>query len=458
MKIISFKAKNIWGYINHDIHFDQKLSFLIGINGCGKTSVIRLMNGLIEPSISELLSIEYESVTIKLESEKDVITISSIKENGNLSYNVAIGGTNTSFVISDDEKPINTNSEDYQKIEMQFKKSQAFDIVRSRVKAVSLGINRNPNKSTFDDWFERRSLLLRRFDRMGLNSVDDMLQYLQTLCFEINRDITNRQSKQINQYRNDIIKQSLEIVSIKDIGKHLNFENEKTVLADQKNKFAEALEGLGIKDINDFVEDYYKKLNGILSYVSSVLQNKDKISSVEDHSELSTSLTDWFFNCVQLQRVDKIIDIGKKYQDNIQKLREPFTRLENSIELFFSEGGKFIKVNQNGEIKVLIKYSNTTKHHISDIYNLSSGEKQLVLMFGMLSLIESKKQPEIFIIDEPELSLHIAWQERFADALQIASPNTQFILATHAPSIIAKSERRKNCIDLTLDKEPKWQD
>ena len=66
MKIISFKAKNIWGYINHDIHFDQKLSFLIGINGCGKTSVIRLMNGLIEPSISELLSIEYESVTIKL--------------------------------------------------------------------------------------------------------------------------------------------------------------------------------------------------------------------------------------------------------------------------------------------------------------------------------------------------------------------------------------------------------
>lgn len=458
MKIISFKGKNIWGYINQDIHFDKNISFLIGMNGCGKTSVIRLMNGLMEPSLSELLSIEYESVEVKLESEKDVIVISSFKGNNNPSFSVKVGDTNTSLEFSDEDELVDINSDGFKKIELQFKKSHAYEIVKSRVKSVFLGINRNPNKSTFEDWFERRSILLRRFDRRELNSVDEMLQYLQTLCFEINRDITIKQSNQINQYRNDIIKQSLEVVSIKDIGKHLNFENEKTVLADQKQKFAEALEGLGIKDIKDFVEDYYKKLDELLGYVSNVLQNKNQISSVEDHSVLSTSLTDWFFNCAQLQRVDKIIEIGKKYQDNNQKLREPFTRLEKSIELFFSEGGKVLKVHRNGEIKVLVKQSNSMRTHISDIYNLSSGEKQLVLMFGMLSLINSKSQPDIFVIDEPELSLHISWQEKFADALQIASPNTQFIFATHAPSIIAKSERRKNCIDITLDKEPKWMD
>lgn len=457
MKIISFKGQNIWGYINHDIHFDKNISFLIGMNGCGKTTVIRLMNGLMEPSLSELVSIEYENVEITLESEKDVIVISSFKDNNKLSYNVKVGDSDTSFMISDEEESLDVNSESFKKAEFQFKKTHAYDIVKTRVKSVFLGINRNPNKSTFEDWFERRSILLRRFDRRELNSVDEMLQYLQSLCFEINRDITIKQSNQINQYRNDIIKQSLEVVSINDIGKHLNFEDEKTVLADQKGKFAEALEGLGIKDINVFVEDYYKKLNELLSYVSNVL-NKDKISSVEEHSALSNSLTDWFFNCAQLQRVDKIIEIGKKYQENNLKLREPFTRLEKSIKLFFSEGGKVLRVHRNGEIKVLVKQPNSMRTHISDIYNLSSGEKQLVLMFGMLSLINSKSQPDIFVIDEPELSLHLSWQEKFADALQIASPNTQFILATHAPSIIAKSERRKNCVDITLDKDPQWMD
>jgi len=52
-------------------------------------------------------------------------------------------------------------------------------------------------------------------------------------------------------------------------------------------------------------------------------------------------------------------------------------------------------------------------------------------MIAHLIFEEAQKSSGIFIIDEPELSLHIAWQEIFVHSIMQASPNTQFILATN---------------------------
>ena len=79
---------------------------------------------------------------------------------------------------------------------------------------------------------------------------------------------------------------------------------------------------------------------------------------------------------------------------------------------------------------------------------LDSGEKQIIIMIAHLIFEEDQKPSGVFIIDEPELSLHIAWQEIFIDAITEASPKTQFILATHSPSIISKVSREKFCQDL----------
>ena len=53
---------------------------------------------------------------------------------------------------------------------------------------------------------------------------------------------------------------------------------------------------------------------------------------------------------------------------------------------------------------------------------------------------------DAFMVDEPELSLHVAWQELFVDAVANANPGLQMILATHAPSIIL--DRIDKCVDL----------
>ena len=133
---------------------------------------------------------------------------------------------------------------------------------------------------------------------------------------------------------------------------------------------------------------------------------------------------------------------------DIQKLKEPFIRFVDSVNIFFSEGKKQIRVEDSGEIKIIIQ---DNKKKTNSIYELSSGEKQLVIILAHVAFYKkiNQKSAPIFIIDEPELSLHISWQEKFVDALLQANPDTQFIMATHAPSIIAKKERKKWCIDLT---------
>lgn len=68
--------------------------------------------------------------------------------------------------------------------------------------------------------------------------------------------------------------------------------------------------------------------------------------------------------------------------------------------------------------------------------SLSSGEQhELVLLYELLFKV---KPPSLILIDEPEISLHIAWQQEFLkDLLEVARvSNFDALIATHSPDII----------------------
>ncbi len=67
---------------------------------------------------------------------------------------------------------------------------------------------------------------------------------------------------------------------------------------------------------------------------------------------------------------------------------------------------------------------------------LSSGEKHDFMMF--YHLIFNSERGSLVLIDEPEISLHIEWQESYLDKLvDICSMNSlQAIIATHSPHIV----------------------
>lgn len=81
-----------------------------------------------------------------------------------------------------------------------------------------------------------------------------------------------------------------------------------------------------------------------------------------------------------------------------------------------------------------------------DPRQLSSGEQhELVLMYDLLMNV---KKNSLVLIDEPEISLHVAWQQAFLDDLdRVASlTSLRFIIATHSPQIIGN--RWDNAVEL----------
>ena len=61
----------------------------------------------------------------------------------------------------------------------------------------------------------------------------------------------------------------------------------------------------------------------------------------------------------------------------------------------------------------------------------SSGQRRMISMIEALMHGESGT---VFLVDEPELSLHIDWQRRFIDQISVFSK--RLVLATHSPDII----------------------
>jgi len=105
---------------------------------------------------------------------------------------------------------------------------------------------------------------------------------------------------------------------------------------------------------------------------------------------------------------------------------------ENIINPLFSKTEKKIEIDESSN-EVIFR---TNKGNIIKLSDLSSGEKQMLIILFRLFLME--KQRYIVLMDEPEVSLHIEWQQKLISVMQEVNPNCQFIISTHSPSIFGQ--------------------
>ena len=122
----------------------------------------------------------------------------------------------------------------------------------------------------------------------------------------------------------------------------------------------------------------------------------------------------------------KILNEPERASD-VQKHIDLLFEIVNSM---FAETGKSISISKDSE---LVFNQNGTVLKVDD---LSSGERQLLLL--LVSVFLQDNQPSILLADEPEVSLHISWQQVLIDNLRRLNPNCQLIIATHSPSIISR--------------------
>lgn len=128
-----------------------------------------------------------------------------------------------------------------------------------------------------------------------------------------------------------------------------------------------------------------------------------------------------------LRKTRKIIDLSLDAKEKTQKIY-------SQIDLFLEIVKEFISDKEfafdSGRLTI------KTSHGTVDHTRLSSGEKQLIIL--MVEALLQDRKAHVFLADEPELSLHIAWQRMVIPAVRKLNPNSQVIAATHSPEVASK--------------------
>ena len=154
-------------------------------------------------------------------------------------------------------------------------------------------------------------------------------------------------------------------------------------------------------------------------------------------SRVRTEL-DWQIYKLQKRYLDYQVNIGNKIielltsgePDGQLKAAEvsiPKTMFQNIIDNLFKDTGKVIDRKSN-EIQFVQDGTTLTP------YQLSSGEKQILVI--MLTVLVENGEPHALLMDEPEISLHIEWQQRLIGLIRELNPKAQIILSTHSPALI----------------------
>lgn len=135
------------------------------------------------------------------------------------------------------------------------------------------------------------------------------------------------------------------------------------------------------------------------------------------------------------QRSDSVYSFSDYRLGMLKDLRTALVKQERidkffaMINLLFESTGKTIEIDDKN--RVIFKKGDLR----IDLEKLSAGEKQMLLLLFTLFLMEDK--PNVLLLDEPEISLHIEWQDKLVGLMNELNPNCQIIMTTHSPNIFA---------------------
>ena len=179
----------------------------------------------------------------------------------------------------------------------------------------------------------------------------------------------------------------------------------------------------------------FVKFNVIRSFdrplISSTLL--EKIGNQNVRTEL-----DWQLYQLQRSYLDYQVNIGNRIikaltssspggHQQATALSQAKTKFQDLIDELFSETNKTIN-RQSNEILFFQDGDTLTP------YQLSSGEKQMLVI--LLTVLVQDNQHYTLFMDEPEISLHVEWQQRLIELIRQLNPNVQIILTTHSPALI----------------------
>jgi predicted ATPase len=207
----------------------------------------------------------------------------------------------------------------------------------------------------------------------------------------------------------------------------------KGELVQQRHELIAALNAVGI--------DEAEARREIDPFFDRVIKLADRVRWSSGNFDMrdSQAMLEALLNQASLRRLRELVETVREFNSKSEQLLNRFQSFVECINRFFADSHKKIDIDPVGAIRV----------HRPDgtevpLEALSSGERQLLVMFGHVFFSSFGNRSNAFVIDEPELSLHLRWQEILLQEMMDSSSRAQLIIATHSPEIVG--DLTANCV------------
>ena len=450
MKLKSIEIQGLFDLFNYriDLSQDDNLTIITGFNGYGKTTVLNIVYNLFNHRFFYFQKLVFSKLTLVFENgyRLEIKKSADINKKNELS-NVAYRGR-----VIDKEQIINCKISFYLYNEINTNIG-TFEYTGSKTKGIGIGrIERFIpfiRRISSDEWLDERNARI-----LGL---DELLSEFST---EIPLDILH--SLKNHGIHNNVLLDvfdSLKVYLIKEqrlikqynvlpgSGDNFSFVNTIQEYAKElgdliKNKQVQSLQ------INQKLDSSFPKR--LLDY-DTVLHNEDFVRRFEILKNKYEQLQRFglITNSLDVPPYDEKIENAKVlsvYLSDSEEKAAVFDDLLNRIELFTDILNQKRFAFKSIQIDIDYGFVFTTNNGKAlALTDLSSGEQhEVVLLYELLFRVQPGT---LVLIDEPEISLHVSWQQEFInDLIKIAKmQQISFIIATHSPTII------NNRFDLTVD-------
>lgn len=456
MRLKRFTASGLHGFLKFDIKFNDDLTFLTGINGSGKTTALYAIVALITPDLTLLSSLEYTKIAVSIDHESRSYTITAESDETSVALSVSNSSDRLIFsryVIDPDLPPGRQSEAEAEHFRDLLANRVDHPVVRfisSLPTPMFLGLDR---RARFDEDIRRSRYVAR--PRTGRNifgsSLSRSLADASELAETRYRDALIASGQLAEKLQRELL---LNLISASPEERADFGSLTLPTQADRREigRVRRDLETLAhilhlaTSEVRKRVSPYLDQLERITSNIPTDTNIGQLLRDDSSNSPVLNAILQWTTQQPHLKRIKVISDTVARYTKERFELLQPTTNYLKLVNQFIGDREKQIQFGARGNLYVSIEGVAEEK----SINYLSSGEAQIFVILTHLAFHPLARKDNVFIIDEPELSLHIQWQEIFVDSITSANSNIQYVLATHSPSIIM--ERIDKCVDVSRKK------